>query len=498
MEKQILLETKGLSKEFGEVKALSDVSLTIRRGEIQGLIGENGSGKSTISSIIYGIYHATAGSMVLNGEPYEPKSPMDARRERISMIVQEKDTIDMLSVAENIFLGDENEFKNGFLINTRKMNQEAEKALERIGITDIDVTQPVFRLNFETRKLIEIAKALYYDPDLIIVDETTTALSQDGRMKIYEIMKQQKEAGKAVLFISHDLPELMEICDCLTVLRDGKFVTKIEKENFSEDEIKKSMVGRTISKNLYRSDYEGRISDQIALEADHVSTEILKDVSFQLHEGEILGVGGLSGSGMHELGKLMAGIAKCGSGVIRVYGEELKDVTHALKLKVGYISKDRDRETLFLAESIQDNLTISAWSQLERGHMLILPKDEKRFAKEQVDNLRIKCSSQKQLVRELSGGNKQKVSFGKLIGNGSKILILDSPTRGVDVGVKTTMYELINELKHQGHAILIISEELPELLGMSDRILILKDGVVSGEFDRSPELRDVNVINYMV
>ena len=498
MEKQILLETKGLSKNFGEVRALSDVSLTIRKGEIQGLIGENGSGKSTISSIIYGIYHPSAGSMTLNGTAYSPKSPMDARKAHISMIVQEKDTIDMLSVAENIFLGDEKEFRTGLLINTRKMKREAEKALEKIGVTNIDVTQPVYRLNFETRKLIEIAKALYYEPDLVIVDETTTALSQDGRMRIYEIMRKQKEEGKAVLFISHDLPELMETCDCLTVLRDGKFVTQIEKKDFSEDEIKKSMVGRTISKNLYRSDYEGRISEKIALYAEHISTEILKDVSFQLHEGEILGLGGLSGCGMHELGKLAAGINQSEDGTIQVYGEELKNLAHALKMKIGYISKDRDVETLFLSESIQDNLTISAWNQLEKGHFLIFPKDEKIFAQKQVEDLKIKCSSQKQLVRELSGGNKQKVSFGKLIGNGSKILVLDSPTRGVELGVKTKINIQINELKHQGHAILIISEELPELLGMCDRILILKDGKISGEFERGPDLKDVDVINYMI
>lgn len=498
MEKQILLEAKGLSKEFGEVKALSEVSLTIRKGEIQGLIGENGSGKSTISSIIYGIYRATAGSMELNGEPYNPRTPMDARKAHISMIVQEKDTIDMLSIAENIFLGDEDAFRKGFLINTRQMNEEAKRALEKIGITDMDVTQPICQLNFETRKLVEIAKALYYNPDLIIIDETTTALSQDGRMKIYEIMQKQKEEGKAVLFISHDLPELMEICDCLTVLRDGKFVAKIEKKDFSEEQIKKSMVGRTISQNLYRMDYNGRISDKVALEVENVSTDLLKNISLQLHEGEILGIGGLSGSGMHELGKLVAGMSKCQEGTIRVYGEMLRDVRHALALKVGYISKDRDRETLFLSESIQDNLTISAWNELERGHMLILPRDEKRFAEEQVASLKIKCSSQKQLVRELSGGNKQKVSFGKLIGNGSRIMILDSPTRGVDIGVKTTMYELIDQLKHQGHAILLISEELPELLGMSDRIVILKDGEISMEFNRSRELQDVDVINYMI
>ncbi|MCR5469194.1 MAG: sugar ABC transporter ATP-binding protein [Lachnospiraceae bacterium] len=497
MEEQILLRTLGLSKNFGDVKALTDVSLDIRRGEIQGLIGENGSGKSTISSIIFGIHKASAGTMELKGSAYSPKSPMEARQNGISMIVQEKDTIDMLSVAENIFLGDEKEFKKGPLVDTARMNAEAKKALSDIGITDIDVTEPVYKLNFETRKLIEIAKALYYKPELIIIDETTTALSQDGRMKIYEIMKKQKEAGKAVLFISHDLPELIETCDCLTVLRDGSFVRKIEKIDFSENEIKKSMVGRTVAENLYRSDFDGRLSDEVAVSVKAVSTNLLKDITLDLHEGEILGLGGLSGSGMHELGRVLAGLDRCKKGEVTVYGEKLRGVAHALKMKIGYISKDRDIETLFLAESIQDNLTISAWNILKKG-FLILPRDEKRFAREQIDSLKIKCSSEKQLVRELSGGNKQKVSFGKLIGNGSKIMVLDSPTRGVDVGVKTTMYELINNLKKEGHAIVIISEELPELIGMCDRILILKDGEKSKEFERKPELKETDIINYLI
>lgn len=498
MEKKILLETKGLSKSFGEVRALDNVSILIKYGEIQGLIGENGSGKSTISSIIYGIHSPTAGSMMLKGKEYKPKSPMDARAAHISMIVQEKDTIDMLTIAENIFLGAEEEFRRGLFIDIKKMNRKAKEALEKIGVTELDVTQPIYKLNFETRKLIEIAKALYYEPDLIIIDETTTALSQEGRMKIYEIMKKQKEAGKAVLFISHDLPELMEICDCLTVLRDGKFIKKFEKQEFSEGEIKRSMVGREIVEELYRTDMDIRLSDEVIIEAHEISDDILKQVSFKLYKGEILGVGGLSGSGMHELGKLVAGLTNCTKGKITVYGETLRGISHALKLKIGYISKDRDVETLFLNESIQDNLTISAWNELEKNHMFILPKDERNFAQKQIQELKIKCSSEKQLVRELSGGNKQKVSFGKLIGNHSKVLVLDSPTRGVDIGVKTTMYKLINQLKHQGHAILIISEELPELLGMCDRILVLKDGEISAEFDRNPDLKDTDVINYMI
>ena len=494
----VIIETKDIVKCFGEVTALDHVSFQIRRGEIQGLIGENGSGKSTMSSLIFGILEPTSGQMLLDGEPYIPKSPLDARKNRISMIVQEKDTIDALSIAENIFLGEESRFGKYGFVNAADMNREARKALEKVGLEHLDVAIPVGMLNFETRKMIEIAKALYYDPELMIVDETTTALSQDGREKIHEIMRRLRDEGKAVLFISHDLPELMQTCDCLTVLRDGKLVDTIFSENFDESVIKKSMVGRELSGNLYRTDYDGRKTEDIVLEAVGIETDVLHDISISLHRGEILGIGGLSGCGMHELGKILAGLDKAKAGRVLADGKPLTSVKTAMKSGVGYISKDRDMETLILSESIQDNLTISAWDQLKKWGWLILPKEEKTFAQAQVESLQIKCSSQRQVVRELSGGNKQKVSFGKLIGNRSSILVLDSPTRGVDVGVKTTMYQLMHDLKERGSAILMISEELPELLGMSDRILIMKDGRITKEFLRDPDLKDTDVIEYMV
>ena len=362
----VIIETKDIVKRFGEVTALDHVSFQIRRGEIQGLIGENGSGKSTMSSLIFGILEPTSGQMLLDGESYCPKSPLDARKNSVSMIVQETDTIDALSIAENIFLGEESRFgKHGF-VSAADMNREARKALEKVGLERLDVTMPVGMLNFETRKMIEIAKALYYDPELMIVDETTTALSQDGREKIHEIMRRLRDEGKAVLFISHDLPELMQTCDCLTVLRDGKLVDTIVSENFDESVIKKSMVGRELSGNLYRTDYDGRKTEDIVLEAVGIETDVLHDISISLHRGEILGIGGLSGCGMHELGKILAGLDKAKAGRVLVGGKPLTGVKTAMKSGVGYISKDRDMETLILSESIQDNLTISAWDQLKR------------------------------------------------------------------------------------------------------------------------------------
>lgn len=494
---KVFIETKNLTKKFGNSTAVDHVSMNICLGEIKGLIGENGSGKSTISSMISGVYSVTSGEIFVNGRPFAPKNTLDARKAGIQMIVQEIGTINHLTVAENIFLGNEKSFSKHGFVDIDKMNEEAAKALKKIGLTNIDAAKPVDTYNFETRKLIEIAKAVYYDPLLCIVDETTTALSQDGRVLIHKIMKTLKEEGKAVLFISHDIPELMEICDNLTVLRDGSLVTTMDKSEFDESKIKQTMVGRKINDNLYRTDYDSSCKDSVSLEMRNVCFKSLKDINLKLHEGEILGIGGLSGSGIHEIGKLLCGIYSPESGGVLINDEKLKNIRMAIKNKIGYVSKDRDNEALIMNASIKENLILSNLDNMKKN-FLIWPKDEKKFAKEQIEGLNIKCSSMNQPVGELSGGNKQKVSFGKWIGNDSRILILDSPTRGVDIGVKTTMYQLIYKLKQEGYSIVIISEELPELIGMSDRIMIIKDGAVSGELKRSKDLNESTVINYMI
>ncbi|QMV44013.1 sugar ABC transporter ATP-binding protein [Cohnella cholangitidis] len=522
MKEKVLLETVNLTKTFGEVRAVNKVGIKIYSGEIRGLIGENGSGKSTVSSMLSGLLPVTDGEMFMRGAPYRPRNTLDARDHKVSMIVQETGTIHGLSIAENIFLGDEARFSKGSYVDRGAMHREAKKALELIDMGHLDPGLPIQTLNFEERKLIEIARALYHDPSLIIVDETTTALSHEGREMIHRIMRKLKQQDKAVLFISHDLPELMDTCDALTVMRDGNLITTIERHQFNESLIKKSMVGREIEGDYYRSDWDGSHDDQVMISVDNVSAGILQNITIQLHKGEILGVGGLSGSGMHELGKLMYGDLQPGKGTVTVYGPKprlsrwmrfgknkktvsderlypspMKNIQTAIANKVGYVSKNRDQETLIMEASIKTNLTLSALDQLSRMGF-IMPATEKKFAKEQIEGLNIKASSMNQTVGELSGGNKQKVSFGKWIGNDSRILILDSPTRGVDVGVKTTMYRLLYSLKKQGYSILIISEELPELIGMSDRILMMKDGRINKEFVRSRELDESSLIEHMI
>lgn len=500
VKKEVFFETRKLTKKFGEVTAVNQVDMQIRAGEIRGLIGENGSGKSTISSMISAIHPVSAGEMLLHGEVYQPRDPGDAKAHGITMIVQEAGTIDGLTIAENIFVGDEKRFSHHGVISRREMNEAARAALEAIGVTDVDVTLPAAAYSFETRKLVEVAKALYYDPVLFIVDETTTALSQQGREIIYRIIHELREKGKAVLFISHDLEELIRHCDVLTVLRDGKLVDTIEKAEFDESRIRNSMVGREISGDYYRNDYDSTHGKRVMLCAKNISNADLHNVSITLHEGEILGIAGLSGCGMHQLGRVLFGLDKIREGSITAESEDgssvsVKAVGDALRCNIGYISKDRDKDALVLPASIKENLVLA---NLSRMGGFISPRREREYAKKQIDALAIKCSSMNQAVSELSGGNKQKVSFGKWIGNGSKILIMDSPTRGVDIGVKTTMYQLIARMKKEGYAILIISEEMPELIGMCDEIMVMKNGAVTKRLKRSEHLSEQQIIEYMI
>lgn len=497
MNKEVFLETLHITKKFGDIAAVNDVSMQVWLGEIQGLIGENGSGKSTITSMLSGIYSITSGEVRIEGKLYKPEDPLEARNSGIQMIVQETGTVNNLTVAENIFLGNEGIFQKHGVVDARRMNEEAKKALDRVGLSHVDPSSPINQHIFETRKMIEVARALYYDPMLFIVDETTTALSHDGRILLHGIMKKLREQGKAVLFISHDLTELMEICDTLTVLRDGQLVSTITKSDFDEKTIKQAMVGRELAGNLYREDYDPSSQETVSLEIDGLCYGTLIDISLKIHEGEIVGIGGLSGSGMHELGKLMFGMYKPQSGEVRIYGRKITGISEAIENRIGYVSKDRDNETLILEASIRNNLVLSALAQIKKS-FLLFPRAEKEFAQKQIDRLNIKCSSMNQLVGELSGGNKQKVSFGKWIGNNSKTLILDGPTRGVDIGVKTTMYQLMYELKKSGYTIVIISEELQELIGMCDRIVMLKNGRISGELPRSRSLSEAQMIDYII
>jgi ribose transport system ATP-binding protein len=356
-------------------------------------------------------------------------------------------------------------------------------------------------LNMQERKLVEIAKVIHSNPEMLVVDETTTALSQSGREIIYGIMKKMRDENKAIVFISHDLEELMDICDTLTVLRDGNLIATLNKDEMKEDVIKRHMVGREMKGDYYRSDYDTPVSDKVVLQVDDVTsgTGMLMNFSMKVHKGEILGIGGLSHCGMHELGKVLFGEEKLLEGSVTHVptGTRVTSPRNALLLGFGYVSKDRDKEALVLTGSIKDNILSAGLDKVTQGPFM-LPKMTNKYVGRQVEDLSIKCSSTDQDVQYLSGGNKQKVVFGKWVGRDCNVLILDCPTRGVDIGVKAAMYQLIYKMKQQGKTIVMISEELPELIGMCDRLLILRDGELSGEFHRDKELNENMIIDVMI
>lgn len=492
-----LIEVRDMCKNFGVTVALNHVSFTVHAGEVVGLIGENGSGKSTVSSIIAGMQPATSGDMVYLGKPWKPDSTLQAQEAGIAMIVQETGTIGNISVAENIFLGHEKMFAKGIFVNHTKMNRAAQELLDRLEIP-LDAGARTASLDLASRKLIEIAKALYWKPKVLVVDETTTALSQSGRELLYKQMRRVADEGGAVMFISHELDEMMVQCDSLTVLRDGIIAGTLMKEEYEPDTIKQLMVGRKVEGNYYRADMDG-YGSEVVLRADCITT--MKDLlcfSVELHRGEILGIGGLSHCGMHTLGKALFGAVEVLDGqVTGPDGSVIDCPQKAIRNRIGYVSKDRDSESLSLAASIHDNIASTGYKVNRILKAFMGFGKEKRYVDEQVKQLSIKCATPYHAVDTLSGGNKQKVAMGKWLAADSEILIMDCPTRGIDIGVKASMYQLIYEMKKAGKSILLISEELPELIGMSDRILILRDGEITCEKLRTEHPTEGELVNYM-
>ena len=501
MAEKYLLECIDVSKSFGPTKAVVHVDFVIPYGEVRGLIGENGSGKSTLCNMVTGILKPDTGHMILQGEPFAPGSLLDSKSKGISILMQETGTISGMTVAENIYLGKEHLFTRLGTVDKKKLNRQAQQVIDEMGL-DVAATDPIDLLSFENRKLVEVIRAMTDNPQLLIVDETTTALSQYGREKIYGIIKQMKQENKSVIFITHDLNELMEVCDSATVLRDGHYIDTVYKEDFSEDRIRQCMIGRDLTGSYYRSDAVGEIpdSDEVVLNVKNLSMgRAVRNVNLQLKRGEILGIGGLTDCGMHDLAQLMFGALSADEGeVIHCEsGEKISNPRQAISLGMAYIPKDRDQASIFLASPIRDNVTIAATDRLMvRG--FLSKKKEKQMAEEETGKLSVKMYNISQQVKALSGGNKQKVAVAKWLANDSDLLIMDCPTRGIDIGVKSAMYSLMEQLKRENKSIIMISEELPELIGMVDRLLIMKDGRVSGEFFRKDGLTETEIIKKMI
>ncbi len=492
------LSARGVNKSFGPTRALVDVDVTVRRGEIRGLIGENGSGKSTFSSIVAGAQRADSGSFELEGVPYDPKHMVDAQNHGISMIVQEMGTIGTISVASNIFIGRLEEYTKFGVVDFKTLNKKANEILADIGASDIKADTLTMRLNFEDRKIVEIARAMVCNPQLLIVDETTTALAHKGRTILYRLIKRMHDENKAVLFISHDLDELVEVCNTITVLRDGHIIDTLDKDRMQIPLMRNLMVGRELTGAYFREDYDGSYDDEVVLKAEHITYGMLEDFNMELHKGEILGIGGLSACGMHELGKVLFGANKTLTGKVTKGDVVIDGTVTAVKNKIAYVSKERDKEGIILNATIRENIVVPSYNELSGKGGFISKKDELKMANEEADAMLIKCRNVDQKVSELSGGNKQKVVFAKWLAKDCDIFILDCPTRGIDVGVKAAMYQLIYRLKKEGKAIIMISEELPELIGMSDRMMLMKDGKISAYVNRDKSVTEQTIIEHII
>ena len=494
-----VLQAVGVDKSFGITHAVNRVSLDLYRGEIRGLIGENGSGKSTFCSLLTGIHKLDGGHFLIDGDMLAVRNQIEANNRGVSIIVQETGTLPGLTVAENIFLGNEKQFTRFGVKNTRAMNRRAQKLLDDYGFSHIRAAQAIESYNFENRKLVEIVKATYFKPLVLIVDETTTALSQSGRDELYKIMQETRADNRTVIFISHDLPEVLSHTDNISVLRDGELIDTVKSAGTTEDDLKRLMVGRVLDDRYYRKDYGERQAGSLALSVRGLSVPgQFDDLDLDLYKGEILGIGGLSECGMHEVGKAIFGASYHRTGSVTLAdGSSINTVTEAIRKGIAYASKDREMESLVVNTTIKDNIILPTLSQTAAVKPLN-HKALKRFAVKYANQLSVKMTGVEQYVNQLSGGNKQKVVLARWLGKDSDIYILDSPTRGIDVKVKADIYALMSDLRSQGKSILMISEEMQELMGMCDRILIMKEGRINAEFARSRDLREEDIIQKML
>lgn len=497
---EIRLQVQNVSKSFGITKALKNVSFNINKGEVHALIGENGSGKSTLTNSLTGIYQKDSGKFILDGEEVHPHNQVEANNKGISIIVQELGTLDGLTVAENIFLGHEERFVKFGIKNTNAMNKEANALLKKYGFDRIKANAMIENYNFEDRKLVEIVKATYFGPKIVVIDETTTALSQEGREELYKQMNRIRREGNTVIFISHDLPEILRMSDTITVLRDGDYIATVKSADMDEESLKKLMVGREVTGDYYRADYGEPVSDEVVMSVKNVTVPgLIHDITFDLHKGEILGFGGLSESGMHEIGKACFGASFDREGTVTLAdGTAINDIPTAIGHSIAYTSKDRDNESIILNQSIGDNICLPSLGDLENKMHMLSDKKLRAFADKYAKEMSTKMNSVSQFVSDLSGGNKQKVVLARWIGKDSDILILDSPTRGIDIGVKQDIYQLMDKMRKEGKSIIMISEELMELIGMCDRIIIMKDGAISNELPRDPNMDENSLISSMV
>ena len=474
-----LLEMRGITKRFPGVTALDGVDFELEKGEVHVILGENGAGKSTLIKMLSGAYHPDEGEILLDGQRVEISSAAVAQSKGISTIYQEFNLVPQLTVAENIFLG--RQPRRFGIVDRSQMRDEAQELLERIKVR-VDPDAPVSTLGVAQRQMVEITKALSLDARILIMDEPTASLSGQEVERLFEIVRGLKEEEVGVIFISHHLEEVTEIGDRVTVLRDGKMVGQVPATT-DHREFVRMMVGRSIENQFPR---RRTGVGEVLLDVKDLSREgVLHDISFQVRAGEVVGIAGIVGAGRTELARAIFGADPLDSGEVWVEGRRIErfDPREAKHSGIGFITEDRQGQGIVPPLSVAENLALTSLGRYTTAG-LVNRKEQRSLAQKMIEELNIRTPSLEQEIRYLSGGNQQKVVIGKWLLADSKVLIMDEPTRGIDVGAKVEIYELMNELTEEGAGILMISSDLPEVLGMSDRILVMAGGRITGELSR--------------
>ncbi|OBX03682.1 D-ribose transporter ATP-binding protein [Gallibacterium genomosp. 3] len=470
-----ILEMRNVSKTFPGVKALDGINLKVKKGSVHALMGENGAGKSTLMKILYGIYTPDdGGELILNGKPFSPSRPIDAIRKGLTMVPQEISPAANLTIADNFYLGRELT-KGKFFLNQKEMDEKAAKILEGLGIP-MDVTVKMSEVSVAKAQLVAIATAVSNNAKVIIMDEPTTALTETEVEQLYKIIETVKNHGIAIIFISHKLDEVFKVSDEITVIRDGQYIGTKPASEVTKEELISMMVGRDMSEMFQRERIT--ISDEIILEVKNLTKAgKYKDVSFQVRKGEIFGIAGLVGAGRSEIVEGLFGYKPADSGEIYIHGQkaEIKTPLDAMKYKIGFVTEDRKLTGLFLNLGITDNMIMPKMSPYLENFLISVTKAQKT-ALQQKEKLKIKAPNVEVITNNLSGGNQQKVLLARWLLLEPDILILDEPTKGIDVGAKAELYKLMVELAKQGKTIIMITSDMLELLSMSDRVMVMHEG----------------------
>ncbi len=490
-----LLKMEHITKSFPGVKALSDVQVDLQYGEVLALVGENGAGKSTLMKILTGIYQKDEGTITLQGNEINVTSPKQAQELGISIIHQELNLMRDLTIAENIFIGREPKGALNLLVDDKKLNNQTKELFEKLNL-DLDPKTKVQHLTVAKQQMVEIAKALSFNSKILIMDEPTTALTELEIEVLFEIINSLREKGVGIIYISHRMDELKRISDRITVMRDGTYVDTLITAETEMSKVIQLMVGRHVYIESKPNIAEGE--KEIVLQMKNISTKaLLKDVSFELKKGEILGFAGLMGAGRTEVARVLFGADPATTGTINLHGNEVKIKSPAVAVKhgIGYLSEDRKQFGLLVNMDVKSNIALATIKDYQSKAMFVSDSKIKKIAIEYVDQLKIKTPSVDQEIRLLSGGNQQKVVIAKWLQRDCDILIFDEPTRGIDVGAKGEIYKLLDELAASGKSIIMISSELPEILRMSHRIVVMAEGKITGVLS-SEEATQEKIMEY--